>query len=37
MTANPENLILEPAAPAFAEATSEPPFLFFAREGMKWF
>ncbi|WP_329070478.1 alpha/beta hydrolase [Amycolatopsis sp. NBC_01480] len=28
MTANPKNLILEPAAQAFAEATSEPPFLF---------
>ncbi|HEY2062741.1 MAG TPA: alpha/beta hydrolase [Amycolatopsis sp.] len=28
MTANPKNLVLEPAAQAFAEATSEPPFLF---------
>ncbi|MFI6030033.1 alpha/beta hydrolase [Amycolatopsis magusensis] len=28
MTANPHNLPLEPAAQAFAEATSQPPFLF---------
>jgi len=28
MTANPRNLILEPAAQAFAEATDAPPYLF---------
>ncbi|WP_328605870.1 alpha/beta hydrolase [Amycolatopsis sp. NBC_00345] len=28
MTANPKNLILEPAAQAFAEATDQPPYLF---------
>jgi acetyl esterase/lipase len=28
MTANPQNLILEPAAQAFAEATDAPPYLF---------
>jgi len=28
MTANPQNLALEPAAQAFAEATAEPPYLF---------
>jgi len=28
MTANPRNLILEPAAQAFAEATANPPYLF---------
>jgi acetyl esterase len=28
MTANPHNLSLEPAAVAFAEATSQPPFLY---------
>lgn len=28
MTANPHGLALEPAAQAFAEATSEPPFLY---------
>ncbi|OLR93642.1 alpha/beta hydrolase [Actinokineospora bangkokensis] len=28
MTANPRNLVLEPAAQAFAEATDEPPYLF---------
>ncbi|MGV9294492.1 MULTISPECIES: alpha/beta hydrolase [Amycolatopsis] len=28
MTANPQNLALEPAALAFAEATDQPPYLF---------
>lgn len=28
MNANPKNISLEPAAQAFAEATSEPPFLY---------
>ncbi|ALG11416.1 alpha/beta hydrolase [Kibdelosporangium phytohabitans] len=28
MTANPRNIALEPAAQAFVEATSKPPFLF---------
>ncbi|WP_116199524.1 alpha/beta hydrolase [Amycolatopsis circi] len=28
MTANPQNLVLEPAAQAFAEATDQPPYLF---------
>lgn len=28
MTANPKNIALEPAAQAFVEATSEPPFLY---------
>jgi acetyl esterase/lipase len=28
MTANPENIALEPAAQAFAEATATPPFLY---------
>ncbi|SMC54821.1 alpha/beta hydrolase [Kibdelosporangium aridum] len=28
MTANPRNLVLEPAAQAFVEATAEPPYLF---------
>ncbi|ANN21181.1 esterase [Amycolatopsis orientalis] len=28
MTANPHNLVLEPAAQAFVEATANPPFLF---------
>ncbi|WP_033290945.1 alpha/beta hydrolase [Amycolatopsis jejuensis] len=28
MTANPQNLALEPAAQAFAEATDQPPYLF---------
>ncbi|GAA3585539.1 alpha/beta hydrolase [Amycolatopsis ultiminotia] len=28
MTANPQHLILEPAAQAFAEATDQPPYLF---------
>jgi acetyl esterase len=28
MTANPHNLVLEPAAQAFAEATDQPPYLF---------
>ena len=28
MTANPHNVSLEPAAQAFVEATSEPPFLY---------
>lgn len=28
MTANPQNLVLEPAAQAFAEATDAPPYLF---------
>lgn len=28
MTANPHDIALEPAAQAFAEATSEPPFLY---------
>jgi acetyl esterase len=28
MTANPQNIVLEPAAQAFVEATDTPPFLF---------
>lgn len=28
MTANPQNLVLEPVAQAFAEATDQPPYLF---------
>ncbi|MCG3749171.1 alpha/beta hydrolase [Amycolatopsis sp. Poz14] len=28
MTANPQNLVLEPAAQAFAEAADQPPYLF---------